>query len=211
MLKLALPLLALAFVSADKVSFEWKPIVGQTAEYKTTNTHKADLGAGEEDLVIAWPSKVTVDKVEGKRVWLKIENGEPTATIGGENADGIQVQVPDSTEEHGLDGKFYPPHDYEGLGFGLYSGFALPASALEVGGNYEIDGLKAKYVGLEKVGEWETHRFTFEYRQKSGPWCAGDIWLSSKDLTLVRRKAVMHEVDFGNGPTSIANEMLRTK
>ncbi len=209
--------LSLAVVSlvltGDKVSFDWKPTKGSTANYKTTNAHKADFGGGPQDLVIAWDSKVTVEKVDEKRVLLKMENGEPTATIGGANADGINVQIGDNTEEHGLDGKFYPPADYEGMGFGLYSGFLLPGKPLDVGESYEIGTMKAKYVGTEKVGEWEGHKLTFEFRgkEKTDPWSDGTIWLSVKDLSILKRKAVLHEVDFGHGPETITNEIVRVK
>ena len=66
--------------AADKVAFDWKPTKGASASYKTTNSHKADFGGGPEDLVITWDSKITVEKVDDKRVLLKLENGEPSAT-----------------------------------------------------------------------------------------------------------------------------------
>ena len=206
-------LIALIAPASDKVAFDWKPTKGASASYKTTNSHKADFGGGPQDLVIAWDSKITVEKVDDKRVLLKLENGEPSATIGGANADEIQVQVPDQTEEHGLDGKFFPDADYHGVGFGLYSGFLLPSKPLDVGEAYEIGTMKAKYVGTEKVGDWEGHKFTFEFRgkEKTDPWSEGTIWLSVKDLSLLRRKAVLHEVDFGMGPETITNEIVRVK
>ncbi len=202
------------FLAGDKVSFDWKPTKGATANYKTSNSHKADFGGGPQDLVIAWTSKVTVEKVDDKRVLLKFENGEPIATIGGQEASGIQVQVPDSTEEHGLDGKFYPTPDDEDFRFGLYTGFVLPGKPLEVGESYEIEGLKAKYFGVEKVGDWEGHKFVFEYRKtknEADPWTKGEIWLSVKDLSLLKRKAVLSNVDFGHGPETITNEIVRVK
>jgi hypothetical protein len=205
--------LAILAPASDKVAFDWKPAKGSTANYRTTNSHKADFGGGPEDLVIEWPSKITVEKADDKRVLLKLENGEPTATIGGQDAAGVNVEIPDQTEEHGLDGKFYPGPDYHGVGFGLYSGFLLPGRPLEVGEAYEIGTMKAKYVGTEKVGEWEGHKFTFEFRgkQKTDAWSEGTIWLSVKDLSLLKRKAVLHEVDFGMGPETITNEIVRVK
>jgi hypothetical protein len=72
--------------------------------------------------------------------------------------------------------------------------------------------MKAKYVGPEKVGDWDAHKFTFESRGKQGePWCEGTIWLSTKDLSLLRRKSVLHDFDFGMGPETINNEIVRTK
>lgn len=206
-------LIALLAPASDKVAFDWKPVKGASASYKTTNSHKADFGGGPEDLVIEWASKITVEKVDDKRVLLKFENGEPTATIGGQEASEVQVQIGDNSEEHGLDGKFYPTADDEGFRFGLYSGFLLPGKPLEVGEAYEIGTMKAKYVGTEKVGEWEGHKFTFEFRgkEKTDPWSEGTIWLSVKDLSLLRRKAVLHEVDFGMGPETITNEIVRVK
>lgn len=213
MLTTALLALSLA-LPADKVAFDWKPVKGQSAEYKTTNSHKADFGGGPQDLLIAWTSKITVDKVEKDRVWLKLENGEPTATIGGSAAEGIQVDIPDDTEQHGLDGRYYAPEDADMPRFGLYGGFVLPGKALEAGESYEVAGVKAKYVGTEKVGEWEGHKFTFECRKsrnESDPWTKGEIWLSTKDLTLLRRKMVLNNYDFGMGPESVTNEIVRVK
>ncbi len=212
-LSLSLAVVSL-FLTGDKVSFDWKPVKGSTASYKTTNSHKADFGGGPQDLVIAWDSKITVEKVDEKRVFLKSENGEPIATIGGQEAAGIQVQVPDDTEEHGLDGKFYPSSEDEGPRYGLYSGFRLPGKPLDAGESYEIEGLKAKYVGVEKVGEWEGHKFAFEYRKtksEADAWSKGEIWLSVKDLSLLKRKVVLNNVDFGHGPETITNEIVRVK
>jgi hypothetical protein len=206
--------LALGALSGDKVTFDWKPEKGQTASYKFTNSHKADFGGGPQELVIAWTSKITVDKVDGKKVWLKLENGEPVATIGGASADGVQVQIADQTEEHALDGKFFAASLDEHMGFGLYSGFRLPGKALEAGESYEVEGMKAKYVGLENVGEWDAHKFSFENRpskNEADQWSKGEIWLSTKDLSLVKRKAVLNNIDFGMGPESITNEVVRTK
>ncbi len=143
-----------------------------------------------------------------------MDNGEPVARIGGGDAPGIQVQVPDTTEEHMLDMKFLPAADYQGMGFGLYSGFRLPGKAIAAGESYEIEGVKATYVGIEKSGEWESHKFTFEYRKDNkaeSTWSKGEIWLSTKDLSLVRRKATLNNVDFGMGPETITNEVVRVK
>lgn len=207
-------LIATLALAQQKATFEWKPEKGTSAVYKTINSHKADFGSGPEDLVISWRSTISVSKVEKDKVWLAIDNDEPVATIGGNDAPGIQVQVPDATEEHGLDGKFFPPSDYQGMGFGLYSGFLLPNKALAAGDTYEINGMKATYVGIEKSGEWESHKFTFEYhkdKEASSAWSKGEIWLSTKDLSLVRRKATLNNVDFGMGPETITNEVVRTK
>lgn len=211
MFKVALTVLALAALTPQKTTFEWKPVKGSSVEYKTTNLHKADFGAGEEELVISWTSKVTVDKVEGKKVWLKIENGAPRATIGGQEAVGVQVEIPDETEEHGLDGRYYVPEGSSGFGFGLYGGFLIPSSPLAPGEGYEADGLKAKYVGLEKVGSWDGYKFSFSYKPKEGAWSEGEVWFSVKDMSLLRRKIVMHNVDFGHGPMDITNDLVRTK
>lgn len=207
-------LIASIALGQTKTSFDWKPEKGTSASFKTTNSHKADFGEGPQDLVISWDSKITIDKVEGKKVWLQLDNGEPVARIAGNDANGIQVQVPDSTEEHGLDLKFYPAADYQGMGFGLYSGFRLPGKAVAAGESYEIEGVKATYVGIEKSGEWEAHKFSFEYRPSKNAadaWSKGEIWLSTKDLSLVRRKATLNNVDFGMGPETITNEVVRVK
>lgn len=207
-------LIATFALAQNKVTFDWKPEKGASASYKTSNSHKADFGEGPQDLVISWDSKITVDKVEGKKVWLQMDNGEPVARIGGGDAPGIQVQVPDTTEEHMLDMKFLPEAGYQGMGFGLYSGFRLPGKAIAAGESYEIEGVKATYVGIEKSGEWESHKFTFEYRKDNkaeSTWSKGEIWLSTKDLSLVRRKATLNNVDFGMGPETITNEVVRVK
>ena len=78
----------------DKVSFDWKPLKGSKANYTTTNRHEADLGGGVVDLVVTWDSTITVEKVDGKRVWLDIYNEEPAVEIDGGAANRVQVQVP---------------------------------------------------------------------------------------------------------------------
>ena len=198
-----------------KVKFDWKPVKGASAEYTMTNSHEADLGGGLVDLVITWDSTITVDKVDGKRVWFEVDNEEPMVEIDGGPADGIHVQVPDETVEYGLDFKFYPASDSDGRqSMGIYAGFLLPKGVLREGQTYEIGGMKAKYIGVEKVKKWTTHKFTFEHRTSKSDadlWSEGTIWLSTEDLTIVRRKVTLHNIDMGMGPEEVKNELVRTK
>ena len=197
----------------DKVSFDWKPVKGSKADYTTTNRHEADLGGGLVDLLITWDSTITIDKVDGKRVWLDIDNDEPDVEIDGTADNGLMVQIPDQTVEHGLDCKYYQESDDgHGESLGIFSGFQYPKEALEVGDSYEFGGLKANYVGVEKVKTWESHKFTFVYRSgaKAGDiWSEGTIWFSTKDLSLVKRTATLHNMDFGMGPEEVENEIVR--
>lgn len=206
----AAPLLIAA--SQEKVSFLWKPQAGKIAKYKTLNSHRADFGQGDQNLEISWNSVIKVEKVEGEHAMLALDNDEPLVKLGGSDNGSIQVQVPDYTEKHGMDLKFFPDASYEGMGFGLYSGFVLPKTALAEGDSYEADGLKAKYEGKEKVGDWDCHKFSFTYKPKDieGRWTEGVIWLSVDDLSLVRRKTKLNNVDFGAGPETVNNEIIRT-
>jgi len=198
-----------------KVKFDWKPVKGALAEYTTTNSHETDLGGGLVELVVTWDSTITVDKVDGKRVWFEVDNDEPTVEIDGGPAGGIHVQVPDETVEYGLNFKYYPESDGDDRpSLGIYAGFLLPKSVLIAGQSYEIGGMKAKYVGTEKVKKWATHKFTFEHRtgkSDSDLWSEGTIWLSKEDLTLVKRVAMLHNIDYGMGPEEVKNEIVRTK
>ena len=198
----------------DKVSFDWKPLKGSKANYTTTNRHEADLGGGVVDLVVTWDSTITIEKVDGKRVWLDIYNEEPAVEIDGSAANRVQIQVPDQTVEHGLDGKYYPESDGDGHGesLGIFSGFRFPKEALDAGDSYEFGGLKAKYVGVEKVKKWESHKFTFVYRigkSSDDLWSEGTIWFSTRDLSLVKRTVTLHNMDFGMGPEDMKNEIMR--
>lgn len=197
----------------DKVSFDWKPVKGSKADYTTTNRHEADLGGGLVDLLITWDSTITIDKVDGKRVWLDIDNDEPDVEIDGTANDGLMVRIPDQTVEHGLDGKYYPESDDgRGESLGVFSGFQFPKEALAAGDSYEFDGLKAKYVGVEKLKKWDCHKFTFVYRtgkSSEDMWSEGTIWFSTKDLSLVKRTATLHNMDFGMGLEDVENEIMR--
>ncbi|MCH8979215.1 MAG: hypothetical protein IH945_08230 [Armatimonadetes bacterium] len=197
-----------------KVKFDWKPVKGASAEYTTTNSHEANLGGGVSDIVVTWDSTITVDKVDGKRVWFQVDNEEPMVEIDGGPADGIMVRIPDQTVEHGLDFKFYPGSDDDRRNLGIYAGFLLPKGVLRAGQTYEIGGMKAKYVGTEKVKNWDAHKFTFEYsagKKDTDLWSEGTIWLSKEDLTLVQRKVTLHNIDMGMGPEDVENEIVRTK
>lgn len=199
--------------TTDKVVFDWKPVKGTKAEYLTTNKHEADMGGGPVDLTIMWDSTVTVDKVEGKRVWLSSEAGEPIAQIDGVDEPGIQVQISSNVQEYSTTGEFLEvDEDDHGFNFGLYSGFILPSKGLDKGESYSRGGVKATYEGTEKYKKWDAHKFSFEFRPKGREaWSSGTIWLSTKDLSLVKRTAILHEVDFGMGPEDVINEIVRTK
>ena len=198
-----------------KVKFDWKPVKGASAEYTTTNSQELADGSGVSDVVITWDSTITIDKVDGKRVWFKVVNEEPTVEIDGGPADGIHVRIPDLTVEHGLDFKFYPgSDDNDRPSFGIYRGFLLPKGVLRAGQTYEIGGMKAKYVGIEKVKKWDAHKFTFEYssgKKDTDVWSEGTIWLAKEDLTLVKLKVTLHNIDMGMGPKDVENELVRTK
>lgn len=205
--------LALA-ATTDKVSFDWNPVKGSKAQYTTTNWHEADMGGGIVDLVITWGSTITVEKVDGKKVWLDVVNDDPMVEIDGGPANGVHVRIDDEVVELGLGGKFYQSDDSDRDSLGLYSGFQFPKSPVEKGDSYEIGGLKAKYHGVEKVKKWEAHKFTFEYRSGKSDadlWSKGTIWLSTEDLTLVKRTAELHNINFGMGPEDMNNEIVRTK
>ncbi|MCH7905764.1 MAG: hypothetical protein IH944_14505 [Armatimonadetes bacterium] len=198
----------------DKVSFDWKPVTGSKANYTTVNKHEVDMGGGVVDLVVTWDSTITVDKVDGKRVWLDIVNEEPDVEIDGSTANHVMVQVPDQTVEHGLDAQYYPESDGEGRGesLGIFSGFRFPKHSLAPGDSYEIGGTKAKFVGAEKVKKWECYKFTFEHRtgkKDDDQWAEGTIWFSTKDLSLVKCTATLHNMDFGMGPEDVENEIVR--
>lgn len=201
--------------TAYKVKFDWKPVKGSKAEYTTTNSHEGDFGGGVVEMIVTWDSTITVDKVDGKKVWLDVVNDEPTVEVDGGPANGVHVRIDDQVVELGLDGKFYGDGgDSHGETLGLYSGFQFPKNALIKGGSYEIGGLKAKYAGTVKVKKWETHKFTFEYHSGKSDgdlWSKGTIWFSTKDLTLVKRTVDLHNIDFGMGPTDVQSETVRTK
>ncbi len=199
---------------AWKVKFDWKPVKGASAEYTTTNSHEANLGGGVSDIVITWDSTITVDKVAGKRVWFDVDNEEPMVEIDGGPADGIHVRIPDQNVEYGLNFKFYPGSDDDRPSLGIYAGFLLPKGVLRAGQTYEVGGMKAKYVGIEKVKKWDAHKFTFEYstgEKDTDLWSEGTIWISTEDLTLVKRKTTTHNIDMGMGPEDVENELVRTK
>ena len=199
---------------ALKVKFDWKPVKGASAEYTTTNSQELADGSGVSDVVITWDSTITIDKVDGKRVWFEVENGVPVVEIDGGPADGIHVRIPDQKEEYGLDFKFYPGSDDDWPSLGIYAGFLLPKGVLRAGQTYEIGGMKAKYVGIEKVKKWDAHKFTFEYssgKKDTDVWSEGTIWLAKEDLTLVKRKVTLHNIDMGMGPEDVENELVRTK
>lgn len=203
--------LALA-ATADKVDFDWKPVKGATAEYTTTNMHEADMGGGSGELLITWDSTITVEKVDGKKVWLDIDNEEPTVEFDGQALHGVQVKVPDQKVEFGLGGKFYPEEDSShSASLGIFSGFQFPKDALNPGDSYETGGTKAKFVGVEKYKKWECYKFTFVHKTDSDLWSEGTIWLSTKDLTLIKRIAELHNIDYGMGPEDVTNEIVRRK
>lgn len=211
-----LVLLAMQATSPDKIKFDWKPVEGQKATYATTNSHDADLGGGPVKLNISWNSVISVKKIEGKNVHLDFTNDEPKATVDGGSDAGINVQIPDRVEVYELDGKFVPEtqSEHSGPEVGLFAGFLLPKTAIEAGEEYEVEGMKAKYIGTEKVGDWNTHKFTFTFlkgKSKDDLWTEGTIWLSTGDLSLVKRTAVFHNIDFGMGNESVINEIVRTK
>lgn len=201
--------------TADKVEFDWKPVKGSKAEYTTTNLHNTDMGGGPVELLITWDSVITVERTDKKKVWLDVDNDEPSVEIDGSPAHGMMVQVPDQTLEFGLDGKFYSDDaDDHGATLGIYSGFQFPKEALNPGDSYEVGGTEAIFVGVEKVKKWECYKFTFTHRtgkSDSSLWSQGTIWLSTKDLTLVKRKATLHNIDYGMGPEDVVNEIVRTK
>lgn len=198
----------------EKTKFEWKPIVGYAGAYTTTNMHRADMGGGEVDLKIMWGSAISVKSLEGKKVALEVENDDPEVFINGQPDQGINVQVPSDVQEYGLDLKYSIEDSDHGPGLGLFGGFVLPDKAIEVGEEYSIGGMKAKYVGKEKVGNWDSHKFTFEClkgKSKDDLWSEGTVWLSVTDLFLVKRTAVFHNIDFGMGNEIVKNEIVRTK
>ncbi len=215
MIQLVFSFLVVSAMPTDKTKFEWKPVVGQKGTYTTVNRHKADMGGGEVDLNITWNSVITVKKVDGERVTLDLANDEPKATVDGESEPGIQAQVPDEEQVYSLDGKFASRGgDHGGPSAGLYAGFLFPKSPLEVGEEYEVGGVRAKYVGTEKVGEWDAHKFTFTFmstKSRDDLWTEGTIWFSVADLSLVNRAAVFHNIDFGMGNENVTNEIVRTK
>ena len=171
----------------DKASFDWKPVKGSKASYTTVNKHEVDMGGGLVDLVVTWDSTITVDKVDGKRVWLDIDNEEPDVEIDGSAANHVMVQVPDQTVEHGLDGKYYPDNDDgHGESLGIFSGFRFPKDSLDPDDSYEIGGTKAKFVRVEKVKKWECYKFTFEHRTGKSD---DDMWAAKEHVRNTMQKA----------------------
>ena len=171
------------------------------------------MGGGLVDLLITWDSTITIDKVDGKRVWLDIDNDEPDVEIDGSAANDLPVRIPDQTVEHGLDCKYYPDNDGgHGESLGVFSGFQFPKDSLNPGDSYKNGRTNAKFVGVEKVKKWDCYKFTFEHRTGKSDddlWSKGTIWFSTKDLSLVKRTVTLHNMDFGMGLEDVENEIMR--
>lgn len=213
---------------ADAAKPEWKPKSGSSSKYRWTNRHKADFGNGAKPMIVEWDLTVLVASVDGNRVTLKVDNTEPRVTFDGkENAD-MQVQVGDTEDVLALSGEVILQDGNAASGhaieFALFGGFRFPPVELEEGKTTKVHfpgsekhgkppiSLTYTFRGKEKVGQWESVKIEFEFAEDTGESpikAKGTIWLSAEDGSLIQRKSSVSNVDFGAGPETVEQEILR--
>jgi hypothetical protein len=205
-----------AIAGQGEVKIVWQPKAGQVSKYKMEVDAEGDFGQGPMKIKVTMGLTNTVKSVSDKEVVIEGKTTDMKVML-----DGNELPIGDSgndtsTNTYSLNGDLMSTKSamgQENPRMEQMTSFRYPDKALKAGDSWtrEVKGEKGgfvpatatyTYVGPDKVGKWDCHKVTFEYKETSGDKPSsskGTIWIDTTTGDAVKLDVSMKDVVFQEG------------
>lgn len=214
----ALSLLATApaITGQGEVQIVWQPKAGQVSKYKMEVDAEGDFGQGPMKIKVTMGLSNTVKSVSDKEVVIEGKTNDMKVML-----DGNELPIGDagndtSTNTYSLNGDLISTKSamgQENPRMEQMTSFRYPDKALKPGESWTraVKGEKGgfvpamatyTYVGPDKVGKWDCHKVTFDYKETAGEKPSsskGTIWIDTVSGDAVKLDVTMKDVVFQDG------------